>query len=213
MAPTVPVCDPCCQNSRLSAMQSQEHFRMSVIQLMCDILAGEGGGGGGGNVNLTGIDGTAPSVGAGAIDAGTLRTTLAAATTVGLAAGSNLIGGVTPQVSTTGGWTPTRISGGLSTTVTALKSSAASKLGALELYNPNSSVAFVQIFNVATAGAVTLGTTVPNKVIGIPPLQSYAMSWGDAGVNFSSGLQVAATTTATGSSAPTTPVEASFDWN
>lgn len=158
------------------------------------------------------------------IDQTTPGTTNGVQVNAALPAGSNLIGktgidqttpgttnAVVPTVVATGGWTPTRVTGGLSTTVTQIKGSAG-KLGAVQFYNSNSAVAFVQIFNSATAGAVTLGTTAPGKSIGIPPLQSYAMSWADIGVPFSAGIQVAATTTETGSSAPTTPVTANFDW-
>lgn len=116
---------------------------------------------------------------------------------------------ITPSSNKSGGFTPTRTS--LSTTVTALKSSAQSKLGGWSIYNPNSVVSFIQIFNVATAGAVSLGSTAPTMTMGIPPFGA-AISGTDVGIDFSAGLQIAATTTATGSSAPTTNIETTFWW-
>lgn len=303
-------CDPCC--NIISTSQSVEATRWAVITLLCSINeALSGGGGVASNVNIADIAGTAPTVGAGAITAGTLRVTLAAATTVGIAAGTAVIGhvildsgvltsitnalpvganvigkvsidqttpgttnlvalaanqsvnvaqinGVAPSMgnggsgtgvqrvtlandstgivslttstasigklaanaainigdvvpvsSTTGGYTPSRVSGGLSTTVTAIKSSAQGKLGGWVLFNPNSTNAFLQIFNVATAGAVTLGTTVPVLSVGLPPFGG-ANIIDPTGTDFSAGIQVAATTTEAGSSALTTNITANI---
>lgn len=63
--------------------------------LGCQVANG-GGGGGGGNVNITGVNGVAPSVGNGASDAGTIRVTVANDSTgvVGLNAGTNIVGKV-----------------------------------------------------------------------------------------------------------------------
>lgn len=277
---TEPICDPCCQNARIANMQSVEGARNAVFILLCEILAAvEGGGGGGGsNVNLTGINGTAPSVGAGAVDAGTLRTTLAAATTVGLAAGSAIVGnvridqttpgttngvqvnaalpagsaiignvridqttpgttngvqlnassaivgnvridqttlgttnGITAVAATIGGFTPGRVSGGLTTTVTSIKSSAQGKLAKLIVGNPNNTNAFVQVFNVATAGAVTLGSTAPVQSYFIPPFSGMVFAYGE-GDDYSAGIQIAATTTEAGSSALTTPLTVNYSF-
>lgn len=107
------------------------------------------------------------------------------------------------------GWSGSRVSGGLSTTVTAIKSSAQSKLGGYILGNPNSTNAYLQIFNVATAGAVTLGTTVPKLSVFLPPFGGANVDF-DSGVDFSAGIQVAATTTEAGLTALTTNITANI---
>lgn len=69
-------------------------------------------------------------------------------------------------------------------------------------YNPNSSIVYLQIFNLATGG--TLGTTVPIYII---PLGPNAI-WNEPIKNIygSSGIGIAATTTPTGNGAPATAV-------
>ena len=109
----------------------------------------------------------------------------------------------------TGGYSATRVAGGLSTTVTAIQSSVQSKLGGYVLFNPNSTNAFCQIFNVATSGAVTLGTTAPKISVGLPPFGGANIEF-ETGVDYSAGIQVAATTTESGSSALTTNITANF---
>jgi len=106
-----------------------------------------------------------------------------------------------------------KILNALSTTVTAIKSSAAGQLGAVYCWNPNSSVAYIQIFDVATAGAVTLGTTAPKLSLGIPPTNSGGFTLSAIGVSFTTGIQVAATTTATGSTAPATALDCNAAFN
>lgn len=97
----------------------------------------------------------------------------------------------------------------LTTTVKAIKSSAAGNLKGYYIFNPNSSVSYVQIFDVATAGAVTLGTTVAKLSLGIPALGAANLD-SAPGIAFANGIQVAATTTATGSVAPATALDANF---
>lgn len=301
--------------------------RYKTLQLLCAILtAVDGGGGGGSSVNVIGFNGVAPAVGAGVINTGTLRITLAAATTVGLAAGSALVGvvgidqttpgttngvqlkagtaiagkvgidqttpgttnlvaagliagsaivgkvgidqttpgttnlvaaglvagtaiagkfgidqttdgttnavhlvagtalagkvgidqttvgttnGTTEVAATIGGYTPGRVSGGLGTTVTAIKSSAQGRLSKFVVGNPNSTNAWLQVFNVATAGAVTLGTTVPTQSYFIPPFSGMALRFDD---DYSAGMQIAATTTEAGSSALTTNLTVNYSF-
>jgi len=69
-------------------------------------------------------------------------------------------------------------------------------------YNPNSSIVYVQVLNLATGG--TLGTTVPIHVIALAPNEI----WNEPLRNLfaSSGIAVAATTTPTGSGAPSTGI-------
>lgn len=78
------------------------------------------------------------------------------------------------------------------------------RLGAWQVFNPDpAAVAYVQLFNVAGAAAVVLGTTVPTEVVGVAPRSSVVIP----GVaDYGLGLKVAATTTPTGATAATTPV-------
>jgi hypothetical protein len=66
---------------------------------------------------------------------------------------------------------------------------------------------FLQIFDVATAAGVTLGTTPPKISVGFAA--SSANGWGPAtiGYSFANGVQVAITTTSTGSTAPATAAD------
>lgn len=106
-----------------------------------------------------------------------------------------------------GGYTKKRLS--LTTTVLAIRGSAQAKLGGWFIQNPNAVTAFIQLFDVATAGAVTLGVTVPDVVLSIPAFGAANVLDG-TGINFANGAQAAATTTATGSSALTTAMETSW---
>jgi hypothetical protein len=104
--------------------------------------------------------------------------------------------------SASGGLTPTRLSA-LSTTVTSIKASAAGQLYMLDCSNTNTATVFIQLFDAATAVGVTLGTTTPTLSFEIPPGTSNGFSLSLVGMQFSSGLQAAATTTATGLTAQT----------
>lgn len=115
---------------------------------------------------------------------------------------------VKSEASTTGGWSKSRIDG-LSTTVTPVKSSAAGTLAGWFIYNPAAAVTYVQVFDVATAGGVTLGTTAPNVVLGIPP-GSAANLLNNVGIAFANGIQVAATTGPDNAVAPATAAEPTF---
>ena len=112
------------------------------------------------------------------------------------------------------GWIP-KLLNGLSTTVTSVKNSAPASLGLVYCYNENSSgtPAYIQIFDVATAAGVTLGTTVPKLSLGIPGAQSSGVGPSAVGVSFFNGIQVAVTTTPTGSSAPSSPMDCNVTYN
>jgi hypothetical protein len=110
----------------------------------------------------------------------------------------------TPVPATTNGWTP-YLANGLTTTVTTVKSSAG-ELGAYHCLNPNSSAAYVQIFD---ASSVTLGSTTPVLSLGIPATSGGNLEW-TIGLHFATAIKVAATTTATGSTAPSTAVDCNF---
>lgn len=115
------------------------------------------------------------------------------------------------QVLLTGnGWTA-KLLNALSTTVTSVKSSAG-ELGLMQCYNPNTSQVYIQVFNVAS-GSVTLGTTTPLLSIPIGPSATGGFAMPNPGMNFSTAISVAATTTATGSTAPSTATDCNAGYN
>src|SRR5216117_681653 len=91
------------------------------------------------------------------------------------------------------------------TTVQTVKAGEGALTG-YYVYNPNSSVAYVQFFDVASGTAVTLGTTTPTLSFGIPATAA-ANLFDGTGFQFRNGLKLAATTTATGATAPSTGVD------
>lgn len=83
------------------------------------------------------------------------------------------------------------------TTATAVKGSAGNVYG-WYLYNPNASVCFLEVFNTASP---TLGTTVPILSLGIPATGAANIPPGSIAVaNFSTAIEIAATTASKGSS-------------
>lgn len=116
---------------------------------------------------------------------------------------------VNGSMSCVDGWLPALLAS-LSTTVTSIKN-APGAVGAISCYNPNSSVAYIQVFDQAAPSSVTLGTTAPNQSIGIPA--TGAIATGMLDIKTMNGLQVAATTTATGSTAPTTALNCNVTYN
>jgi hypothetical protein len=107
-------------------------------------------------------------------------------------------------------------SGGLSTsfqnallaTVVAVDASAG-QLYELYCFNPNASVAFVQLFDLAT-GSVTLGTTAPKLSYGIPATSASGFTVSLVGTQFSTAISAAATTTSNGSTAPGSGLNCNF---
>src|SRR5262245_60278185 len=67
------------------------------------------------------------------------------------------------------------------------------------IYNASDAVAYVQFYDTQ---APTVGTTVAKWAIGIPTLTHAFMPFPIAGLFFKGGLWIAATTTASGSTAP-----------
>jgi len=94
--------------------------------------------------------------------------------------------------------------GTIGATKTAIKTSGGVVYG-WYIYNSNSTVAYVQFFNLASA-SVTLGTTAPTMSIGIPPLAG-ANILNEAGIGFNTAITIAITTTRGGSTAPTNTVD------
>ena len=109
---------------------------------------------------------------------------------------------VQASAATSGGVTPALNS--IKATATSVKASAGQVYGWF-IYNSNSSVAYVQFFDVAS-GSVTLGTTTPNYSIGIPAT-SAANVFVPTGIAHGTAITIAATTTVNGSTAPTNNVD------
>lgn len=107
---------------------------------------------------------------------------------------------VQPTPSTVGGWTPYSNTA-LSSTKQQVKASAGT-VGGWFVYNANATVCFVQVWDVAS-GSITVGTTAPTYTLPIPA-QSGANLEVTCGIAHATAINVAATTTATGSTAPTT---------
>lgn len=99
----------------------------------------------------------------------------------------------------TSGGVSSYINSALSTTVQTVKSSAGLVYG-WAIYNPNSSVCFVQVFNTTS---VTLGTTTPLYSIPVPANTSVC-EFNPVGITHGTAIAIAATTTMTGNTAPTT---------
>lgn len=119
-----------------------------------------------------------------------------------LAAGTANVGLVVPTPGTTGGWSKVKYAA-QTTTVQTVKGTAGN-FGGYYIFNPNSSVAYVQIFDAATATSITLGTTVPDMVLGIPGGSAGVAANLEitCGVNMTNGIKLAVTTTALGLTAP-----------
>jgi hypothetical protein len=79
-------------------------------------------------------------------------------------------------------------------------------------YNPNGSDVYVQLFDKATSGAVALGTTVPNRVLIAPALSDTGPQQATPPFAAKNGLQVAATTSSNGSTAPSGPIDCEFGY-
>lgn len=154
---------------------------------------------------------TAFTVGAN-VDLAAIET--AGATTLNISGGAGLAtgvgGNVTAALGTTNGWTP-KLLNALSTTVVSIKSSAG-EVGMLQCYNPNSSQAYIQVFNIAS-GSVSLGSSTPTLSIPIGPTATGGWALANPGINFSTAISIAATTTATGSTALSTAVDCNAVYN
>jgi len=119
-----------------------------------------------------------------------------------LAAGTNTIGDVNLTAAARGGYS-IYFANALKATVQTVSSSAG-KFAGCTLINTDSAPVYLQCFD--TTGTVTLGTTTPTFVIPFPANSTAANGIADrltfdVGVTLSNGLKVAATTTATGSTA------------
>ena len=110
----------------------------------------------------------------------------------------------------TNAWTPL-IENALSTTVKSVKTSAG-QLGMVQCYNPNATQVYIQVFNM-NASWVVLGTTAPTLSIPISATSTGGWALASPGTGFSTGMSIAATTTATGSTAPSTAIDCNVAYN
>ena len=112
------------------------------------------------------------------------------------------------SVSSTGGWS-TFSNGALTSTPVTVKASSGA-LGVLTIHNPAAATTYIQIWNLLI-GAVTIGTTPPFDVIPVPAGQTITVNL-LPGQTFSTAISIAATTTFSGSTAPSTAAVVSFKY-
>lgn len=110
-------------------------------------------------------------------------------------------------------WTATSVAVNLTASALQVASSAAHQLGKIVCDGQSSSWGFVQIFDAATSGAVTLGKTVPKEFLPIAPSSINGFVNPVPGDGFTSGIVVAATTTPQGSAGIGTLVNCSLSYN
>ncbi|HTV32756.1 MAG TPA: hypothetical protein VME69_06595 [Methylocella sp.] len=128
--------------------------------------------------------------------------------------GSNIIGSTSAAANTSGGASVYDAAGGtgnalLTNSAVAVKSSAGNLYG-VSFYNGGTVAAYVQIFDLA-AGSVTLNTTVPKMTFWVPAGGAWEEKFtGEAKISFVNAITAAATTTATGNTAPATGIKATF---
>lgn len=154
-------------------------------------------------INNAQVGGTAVDTNSGVKSAGTQRVVLATdQPTLTNPFSVNLL------PSTSAGWSPF-LANAQSTTVTTVKATAG-ELGAYYCWNPNAAVAYLQIFDIS--GTVTLGTSVPKWSIGLPAGSAANLELSN-GLHFANAIKIAATTTATGSTAPTSAIDCNIGFN
>jgi hypothetical protein len=137
--------------------------------------------------------------GSGVVTALTQRVVLA--TDVALPAGTAAIGKVVPEGSASGTGLSVSKTDALVATATSVKAGSGRVYG-YHIYNPNSAIAYVHFYNIAS-GSVTVGSSIRTITLAVPPL-SLIDGLFAIPVTFSTEITVAATTTITGSTAPST---------
>ena len=123
-----------------------------------------------------------------------------------LPAGANILGGVTVAAANTGGDTTYTYPGGtgnalITNTAVLVVAGAHSLMQGGDIHNKGAADCYLQIFDAATAGAVTLGTTVPLRHFWSPANGAWTIETSVEGIKFANGIVIAATTTETGSTA------------
>lgn len=86
----------------------------------------------------------------------------------------------------------------LAATVQSVRASAAGILTSFIIVNNQAAVVFIQIFDVATAGGVTLATTNPDLEVSVAANATLPVNLSASGWKFRTGLQIASTTTEKG---------------
>ena len=120
-----------------------------------------------------------------------------------LQAGTNLVGDINIQSSSTSGdGAGVYFDADCDNTAQSVKAGSGNLKG-WYISNTNTAVAYVQIYNIAS-GSVTVGTSTPTLSLGIPPNDGAANVLSEPGIGFGTQISVACTTTATGSTDPTT---------
>lgn len=147
--------------------------------------------------DITKVGGTAVSLG---------QKNMSASFPVTVASDNTVKTSVTPI--TSGGCST--YSGSVGATATLVKSSAGQLYG-MVIGNSNTTVVYVQVFDVNSAGNVTLGTTSPKLSFFVPVGGGLCRDF-SSGVVFNNGIVFACTTTRTGSTAPTNTVDINFDY-
>lgn len=162
--------------------------------------------------SLTQMNGQAIAMGTGVRTAGTQRVTIATDDVVPASQSGTWTvqpgntANTTPWLvqnvpGTTGGLTKYRNTA-LSNTATAVKASAGG-LYYIHVYNSNTTDCFLQIYD-AAAGSVTVGTTTPDMTLCVPAGGVLDTPMDGSALGFSTAITIAATTTITGGTAPST---------
>lgn len=84
------------------------------------------------------------------------------------------------------------------------------KVYAVHIENSNAAKAYLQLYDAAAANVV-VGTTAPKKTLYIPAAGGYDFAW-PVPVDFDTAIAVAATTTATGGTAPSAGLLVNIDF-
>jgi hypothetical protein len=164
-------------------------------------------------VSLTGANGTVNLVGTapvifaanGTFTLGTVALAGNSPVTLTGANGTvNVVGTVPVQIvpQTGNGWSKWSMSKngsstlGLNTTALSVKT-AAGELGGYIVYNPNTSAAFIQVFDLATSTSISIGTTRPDLNIPVPAGAGANIEITN-GVAFANGIAMFAATTEAG---------------
>lgn len=111
---------------------------------------------------------------------------------------------------TVGGITPKMLNA-LSNSPVAIKGSQGQLL-LLQCGNTNTGEAYVQVFN-TLSGSVSIGSTVPVLSIPIAGSSTGGFALSLTGIQFGTAITVAATTTATGGTAPSTALDCNAGYN
>lgn len=182
------------------------------------VLIGGVDGSGKAQTLKVGTDGSITTGSGGTLPAALGQTTMTASLPVTLASDQSElpVSLDTPvQSAQSGAWSVTATSPGDTPTLlnaitakTSVRGTAGVMTGVVSLYNPNAVDIWLQVFDVATTGGVTLGSTAPKFSIWLPPLSAYDNAF-PRSVTFAAGIIVAPTTTPTGAVAATTGVTGS----